>query len=124
MQKYLKAKEVNKYLSKFTFGLRSRMLDVAANYPNKSESKICPLCEDSNSEDSQQHILRCPKLNENEVMNNIFPKYQDLFDEDVSKQLQISRIIETKYRRRKKLIRESSQHEKPSEPTGVLQFSH
>ena len=124
MQKYLKSKEVNKYFAKFIFGLRSRMLDVVANYPNKSKPNLCTLCKDSNSEDSQQHILKCPKLSENEVVDNNCPSYQDLFDEDVSKQLTISRIIETKYRRRKKLIRESSQKEKPSEPSGVLQFSN
>ena len=124
MQKYLKSKEVNKYFSKFTFSLRSRMLDVAANYPNKSKPKMCPLCKDSKSDDSQEHILNCAKLNENEVIDNSSSDYRNLFDEDVTKQLQISRIIESKYKRRKKLIRESSQQEKPSEPSGVLQFSN
>ena len=124
MQKYLKSKKVNKYFAKFTFGLRSRMLDVASNYPNKSNQKMCPLCKDSKSEDSQQHILRCPKLNENEVMDNTCPNYQDLFADNVPKQLQISKIIEGKYRRRKKLIKKSSRQEKPSEPIGVLQFSN
>ena len=43
MQNYLQSKEVNQYFAKFLFSLRSRMLDVPANYPNKSKSKMCPL---------------------------------------------------------------------------------
>ena len=122
MQNYLKSKEVNKYQAKFIFSLRSRMLDVGVNYPNKSNSKICPVCKDSNSLDSQQHILVCQQLCENEVVGNSPPVYQDLFKENVSKQLHTSRIIELKFRRRKKLMKKTSQPEKPSEPPGVLQF--
>ena len=118
MQKYLKSKEVNKYHSKFIFGLRSRMLDVGVNYPNKSKSKTCPVCKDSDSLDSQQHILVCPKLCENEVVGNSPPNYQDLFKENVLKQLHTSRIIESKFRRRKKIIKQTSQPEEPSEPLG------
>ena len=73
----------------------------------------------------QIHILKCPKLNENEVMDNTHPTYNDLFGVDISKQLNLSRILETNFRRRKKMFRESSQQdEKPSEPIGVLQFSN
>ena len=122
MQNYLKSKEVNKYQAKFIFSLRSRMLDVGVNYPNKSNSNICPVCKDSNSLDSQQHILVCQQLCENEVVGNSPPVYQDLFKENVSKQLHTSRIIELKFRRRKKLMKKTSQPEKPSEPPGVLQF--
>ena len=123
MQKYLKSKEVNKYHSKFIFGLRTRMLDVGENYPNKSKTKTCPVCKDSDSVDTQQHILVCPKLLENEIMGNNPPSYQDLFEENVPKQLHISRLIETKFRKRKKLMKKPSQPEKPSEPPGVLQFT-
>ena len=99
------------------------MLDVGSNYPNKSKDKTCPMCKDSDSMDTQQHLLICPKLSENEVVRNSPPNYQDLFEENVTKQLNTSRIIESKFRKRNKIIKKTSQPEKPSEPPGVLQFS-
>ena len=68
MQTYLQSKLVNQYSAKFIFNLRSRMLDVAKNYPNKTKSKICPVCKDPNSEDTQEHILNCPSLFTNELI--------------------------------------------------------
>ena len=94
------------------------MLDVRANYPNKSESGLCPVCKETSSEDTQEHILNCPKLCSTEVIENNIPSYQDLFKNDPKKQLRISRIIDTKFRKRKKMIKNSPQPEEPSEPLG------
>ena len=119
MQTYLQSKLVNQYSAKFIFNLRSRMLDVAKNYPNKTKSKICPVCKDPNSEDTQEHILNCPSLFTNElIQESNTPRYQDLFENDVKKQLLVSKIIETKFKTRKKILRNSSQPEEPSEPLG------
>ena len=63
------------------------MLDVAANYPNKAQPKMCPLCKDSSSQDSQKYIEKCPKLDENEVMDNTNPNYNDLVGKDISEKI-------------------------------------
>ena len=100
MQEYLKANDHNVQESKFLFALRSRMVDVRANYREKYFVTICPCCH--LEEDSQEHLLICYKLEENRSIVRTSPNYQDLFCSDVTKQLNISRILRTKFLMRKK----------------------
>ena len=62
IQEYLEANDHNVQESKFLFSLRSRMVDVRANYREKYFVTICPCCE--LEEDSQEHLLSCYKLEE------------------------------------------------------------
>ena len=101
MQDYMKSKLVDIQFCKLIFILRSRMLDISSNYPNKSNTTFCPICGDKETEDSQSHIMICPQLSDNQIVNQL-PKYEDLFNEDICKQIQVAAIIQTNFRRRKK----------------------
>ena len=49
IQEYLTTKSISNEFKKFLFSARSRMLDLATNYPNKYKSKLCQLCRDGES---------------------------------------------------------------------------
>ena len=102
------------------------MLDLATNYPNKYKSKLCQLCRDGKSLDSQEHLLNCPKLrNENQVLGKM--AYKDLFGDDIGKQIEVAKVLKEQFKKRKDMLKRekiSSIEEKPSEPvllTSVLQ---
>jgi hypothetical protein len=101
------------------------MLDVGANYPNKSDTTFCPVCEDKNMKDTQEHLMICPQLVENTLEVQNVPSYEDLFKDNISKQIQIASIIQSNFRRRKKIManKTSSLVKGPSEPSGVLQVT-
>ena len=105
MQNYLKPENVNSIqMSKFVFSARTRMLDLGANFPKKYEGKTkCRLgCDQL---DSQEHLLDCPHLIENEIIvasNEVV--YEDLFSSEVHKQLKIAAILESKFRLRKQKV--------------------
>ena len=64
MQKYLEPSKFSNDLRKFTFLARSRMLDVGNNFKkgNKEITKHCPVCDDKDTRDSQEHLMFCPSL--------------------------------------------------------------
>ena len=57
MQPYLEAHEHSIQESRFVFALRSRMVDVRANYREKYFVTLCPCC--NLEEDSHEHLLTC-----------------------------------------------------------------
>ena len=60
---------LNSQLSNLLFSARSRMLEVRINFRNKYGGKVS--CEMGCVEDdSQQHLLTCNKLEENEIFNS------------------------------------------------------
>ena len=79
---------------------------------------MCPVCKEIDTEDTQEHLLNCPKLCTDEIVENNPPNYQDLFKDDTKRQLQVATIMNTKFRKRKKMMKITSQPEKPSEPLG------
>jgi ferredoxin-thioredoxin reductase catalytic subunit len=118
MQKYLKSRKISNQLKKFIFILRSRMLDVSSNYPNKFSSKLCPVCRDGKSQDTQEHILSCPGLiKDNQLVKNL-PKYDDLFSDNVDRIIEVASIIQERFRLRKNIMKTktTSSTEEPSEP--------
>ena len=67
------------------FKLRTRMIDVKANYPNLYKSDlVCSLC-DSNSIENQQHVLVCPSLI---VHSSTKIQYTDIFSDNTEKQIE------------------------------------
>jgi hypothetical protein len=102
LQKYLQPEFVQSIqLSKFTFQARTRMLDLRMNYKQmyKKEDLRCPLkCIQL---DSQQHLLVCPKIENNRVTTPDSPVYDDLFSEEVKKIIRAAIILEENFRKRK-----------------------
>ena len=101
MQEYLVPENVRSIkLAKFLFSARCRMLDVKANFGNKYKGDInCKLgCDEA---DSQEHLLDCPMLNDNDLTEVNSPKYEDLFSSKVEDQLRIALILEDRFSRRK-----------------------
>ena len=107
IQEYLKDNRISNQLKKFIFALRARMLDVGQNYPNKYQTKHCPVCRDEKSMDTQEHILVCAELNHNKKqVTQALPKYEDLFGKDVPKQIAVAKIIFENFKVRTKKLKE------------------
>ena len=80
------------------------MLDVKCNYRGKYSDVLCPCCK--LEEDTQQHLLVCSSLSMDGVVAGSPPNYNDLFCENLSKQVQISSILKACYEERKNQIEE------------------
>ena len=109
MQGYLQPNK--EYLAiqeaKFIFLLRTRMLDVKVNFENNYRDKSCPNCE--TSDDTQLHLLECVKLIDGTTLTNSIPVYNDLFGENIEKMLEISRLVENKFKTTKNLSLDGTQ---------------
>ena len=115
MQKYLKPEtrftnaEIN-----FALNLRANMLNVRGNFRTTQQigEQNCRLCNENNIED-QQHLLRCSRLNSNNLSAGGFPNYEDIFSEDPEKILDMTRKIKHLYRQFQELLNS------PSEPVVI-----
>ena len=102
MQEYLVSSLLETREKKFLFQLRLRMLNVKTNFRNSVTDLSCPLCK--HEEDTQKHLLRCPFLSTNQpVLSN--PEYAHIFDSDVNKQINITRIFMGLWKMRKKMVK-------------------
>ena len=117
MQDYLKDRTISNQLKRFIFALRARMIDIGQNYPNKYQTKHCPVCRDEKIWDTQEHILFCIGLNINKQVTQTLPKYEDLFGKDVKKQIAVAKIIFEKFKVRTKKLKEIYSESEPSEPS-------
>ena len=82
MQEYLSSEELSLSQKKLLFLLRCKMLKIRANFSSFYNNKIsCSLCENLDSEETEEHLLCCPfLLNEEKVKNEIRTvKYSDVF---------------------------------------------
>ena len=110
IQKYLSPGRISNHQAKKIFLLRNRMLETKDNFPNKFEDKLCPIC--TNGEfDSQAHLMKCPPV-PNLMMVSEAPMYENLFVNDVQKQVETMEIITKNFKRRKIIIKNGE----PSEP--------
>ena len=90
--------------AKFIFMLRTRMLDIKSNYQGKYSNLNCPICD--SQQDTQQHLLQCQKLkDENEIIKQI-PDYDDLFGANLDSKIMISRIIKLRFQERNNILKE------------------
>ena len=79
MKEYLTTDKISLEQKQLLFNLRTRMVTVRVNYKNKYKENLnCTLC-DTESEESQEHLLHCPALLRNiDVDHSV--KYMDIFD--------------------------------------------
>ena len=97
LQAYLKSNNTNIKEKSFIFASRSRMIDVKGNFKNGLTDLMCRKC--SQSVEDQEHILSCPALADNSVVNTGYvPVYSDLFSEDVKKIESIGKILIAKFK--------------------------
>ena len=129
MQDYLKPNGASIEESKFTFLVRSRMLDIRTNYRGQylDTDTLCPVC--LKEEDTQQHLLVCDQLCESETIVKQVPEYSDLFGENLDKKLLISRVLRKHFQARKKVLKlkenlKSTQQCGPSDPVGSAVFNY
>ena len=103
MQDYLKPNRITIQEAKAIFQLRCRMLDVRVNFSGSYTDLNCPLCK--KKEDSQKHLLDCEKLVvKGEIARNVL-EYIDLFGEDLNPKIEVARIILSRYKTRKKIMK-------------------
>ena len=104
LQEYLKSKNVYSIQeAKFLMSLRSRMLDVKANYENKYYDTSCVACK--SPEENQEHLLQCAELCENNQIVGTLPVYTDIFGTEVEKMLTVARLIQKSFNRRKQFVK-------------------
>ena len=104
IQEYLVSSNLETREKKFLFQLRMRMIDVKINYRSSHADISCPLCKDA--EDSQQHVLKCPLLATNQmVLVNSGIAYNQIYQDDVKKQSEVTRVFMDLWKIRKKKIK-------------------
>ena len=106
LQEYLWPQNVqNIQPSKFVFQSRTRMLECRVNFSNnyQNEDLMCLLyCGEL---DDQKHILECSKIDDNCIIaGQEASEYEDLFVNDVRKQTRVATILQSRFKKRKKLI--------------------
>ena len=85
----------------FSLKIRTRMINIAANFPNKFPSKMCQL--GCNSIEDTNHIYTCNKIEniikvtQNEVLG-------DIFGDDILKINSVTKNISDKIEKRSKLL--------------------
>ena len=62
LQNCLLPSKMNTEECKLLFSLRARMTPVKCNFRDSYEDLICPICLDSDKQDSQLHLLHCTIL--------------------------------------------------------------
>ena len=93
----------SKILAKFFFQARCTMLDVKTNFKNRFVDLLCPLGCNENMEDTQQHLLVCEKLRDSSMVLKI-PEYDEIFDQDVTKIVNVASILRSKLSTRQKML--------------------
>ena len=83
------------------------MLEVKTNYKGSYSNHTCPVCLDDTKEDTQKHLLTCEKLEGSDVVSN-HVQYDDIFQENPSVQLIITRILMQKFEKRKSILNNKS----------------
>ena len=117
MQNYLQPNNLTCTEAKYVFMFRTRMIEIKTNFKNKHIDLSCQLCRAEDvaclvhlscplcevEEDSQPHLLHCSELNNNYTVMMKNTNYENLFSEDLDKQISIGRILIEKYQSRKLL---------------------
>ena len=93
IQKYLTESKFTAEEARTLFLFRTRMAQFGENFRNGQEHTICPLCQ--LHYDSQNLAFQCPIVNANIKVNG---KYEDLFKEDIPKEVAITICNIVKFR--------------------------
>ena len=91
MRKYLLPNEANtnREIIQLIFKLRCRITEIKTNFKGIYDSYECDAC--GKEDESQAHILDCTKLLSMNTEITEMPKYEKLFDGNVSDQVKIAR---------------------------------
>ena len=85
IKEYLTTNRLSTSEKQLLFKLRTHMIQVKGNYSSMFKDDMsCRLC-DTNSEESQEHILSCPSLATSSNINNV--KYMDIYDQNLDIQI-------------------------------------
>ena len=99
------------------FQIRSRNLPVKCNAPGRYDDRKCVVTE-CNGEDSQRDLFSCRFLEPiNMLTADSFP-YDDIFSNDVNKQVRVTQIIFQKYQSRAKYLASLSEGVAPGDREG------
>ena len=93
IQKYLTASKFTAEETRTLFLFRTRMAQFGENFRNGKEHIICPLCQ--LHYDSQNLAFQCQVVNTNIMVNG---KYEDIFKEDIPKEVAITICNIVKFR--------------------------
>ena len=85
--------------AKFMFLARTRMLDIKANFKQKYENQDCIACKDE--QETQEHLLKCSVLNDQNSVIQDIPVYEDLFGDILDKKILVSKLLYTSFVKRK-----------------------
>ena len=104
LQEYFLPSNMNTKQCNLLFALRARMIPVKCNFKNSYSDLTCPVCNNSNRQDSQLHILQCKTLLDGE---NILVKkqisYNDIYSSDVTKQSTVVQLFEDLLSKRRRI---------------------
>ena len=103
LQKYFLSANMNIKQRNLLFALRAHMVPVKCNFRRSYEDLTCPVCKDTNEQDSQSHLLQCKILLMGEnilVKNRVI--YKDLYSSDAVKQSAIVKLFEDLLKKRRK----------------------
>ena len=75
----------------FIFSLRSQMLDINGNFKNGKSDLKCRKC--GMEEESQRHLLVCPKLSDYSLINDTTIIYEDLLGFDCNKIELVGKVL-------------------------------
>ena len=105
MQEYLKASTFTNKEAETLCNARGRMIDVKANYKGSHTDLSCPPQCDKNNLDTQSHLLSCDNLHGQDIqIVNTNQSYEDIFSDNVDKQLITTRVLINKLELRKKIL--------------------
>ena len=99
MQNFLRPNRISIQEAKFIFLVRARMLDIKANYQNAHANMLCIACKET--EETQEHLLQCKVLGDENMVVEELPEYGNLFGENLQKQITVAKILNTNFNKRK-----------------------
>ena len=73
-------------------------INVKANRRWQFDNIKCSSC-DSNSDETQSHILECKPLIEQSEIVTYIPNYKELYEDDLDAQIYVSRILKDNHSR-------------------------
>ena len=97
IQGYLRSSDLDISVNekKWLFKCRVEDIDIPSNNRWKKEDTFCTNC--LTSEMNQCHLLNCKHLLGRNVMAEEIPIYEDIYQEDIFKQLTVSRILQQNF---------------------------
>ena len=97
IQKYLQPNTclMTKEEAQFIFKLRCRTIKVKRNFKGMFDDMTCTAC--GLEEETQEHVLVCPKLINNKNKGDINVKYEKLLNGTVSEKLLIAKMFKENY---------------------------